>query len=222
MKNLIDKLLAGTLVLLIAFLGILVHDALALRKRHAPKPPYPLTAEKATGIVRLLNGRHTTCTGSVVNDTTVITAGHCVAEETMMGIIVNPNPIEVRANDNIPRGTYGRVHSVSTQLDTAVIHGNFKPYAKFDVIDDIGTIQGMRNSNTRLLACGYPLGGDLYCTIVTYKDLINFQYLVKGQLLPGMSGGPVIAPDGSIIGINDAVTGNTSVISPTFNIKRGF
>lgn len=183
---------------------------------------YTLPTTGVGGIVRLTNQGRTYCTGSVVNNTTVITAAHCVATDSPIGIIINTGPIEVRSDDNRPHNTFGKVRSLSMQLDQAVLHGNFAIYNKLDLIDDVATLQRHRNHEEPLLACGYALGGKLYCNKVTYHDLNNFMWSVDGVLLPGMSGGPVLTPDGSIIGINDAVSGNKSIISPTYNIRGGF
>jgi hypothetical protein len=219
----VDLLLDITLCLLIGYLGVLVYDFahLAQRMKRAPAA-FELTPQNSTGIVRILRGKETICTGTVVDDKTVITAGHCVAMETPFGMIINPDPIEVRANDNVPRRTFGKIHTISPQMDSAVLHGNFRPYSKFQLIDNIAVLSSLRDKTKKFLACGYPLSGDLYCTVVTYEDLFNFMWSVKGQLLPGMSGGPVLAPNGAIIGINDAVTGNTSIVSPIYNITKGF
>ena len=153
MRKFIDILEYITLGILIVFFIVLMGDLHGLKTRAPVRPvapdSYHVPIVGPYGIVRLTNGGRTFCTGSVVDDTTVITAGHCVAQESPFGIAVNTDPIEIRSNDNVPRGTFGKVHSILPQLDSAVLKGNFKIYSKFKVIDDIGVLQGLRGQNLR-------------------------------------------------------------------------
>lgn len=208
---------------LLIILSLILVDATYVafgRANNVRRPPARVT--RLGGVVRLMTpeGR-TYCSGSVVNDSTVITAAHCVAQESMMGIEINKEPIEVRAEDGIARNTFGKVHYVSPQLDHAVLKGNFQTYNRFPIVDDIEELQRLRKT-TNLISCGYPMGGDLFCTHLNYTGPNFFMWSVNGVLIPGMSGGPVLTPDGRQIAINDAVTENTSVVSPIYNIHTGF
>lgn len=107
------------------------------------------------------------------------------------------------------------------QLDHAVLKGNFEIYNKLNIIDDVKTITDLRNPKTNFVACGFPMGGTLFCTIVNYQGPEFFMWGITGILLPGMSGGPVMTPEGTQIGINDAVSQDHSVISPIYNIHGG-
>jgi hypothetical protein len=185
--------------------------------------PSAASKKKLGGVVRLMTPEgHTYCSGSVVNNTTIITAGHCVLDESPMGVSVKSDPIEVRAEDGIARGTYGRVHYLAPQLDQAVLKGNFRIYTKFNYTDDIGAIDKLRDMKTNFIACGYPMGGSLFCNTLNYVGPAYFMWQMRGLLLPGMSGGPVVTPDGKQIAINDAVTESSSVVSPIYNIHAGF
>ena len=42
-------------------------------------------------------------------------------------------------------------------------------------------------------------------------------WILKGELLPGMSEGPMMMDDGTVIAINDAVENEFSVVVPLFN-----
>ena len=69
------------------------------------------------------------------------------------------------------------------------------------------------NKGVRIYTLGNPL--DLGMTIVegTYNgitdDTMHERILLSGALNPGMSGGPSIIPDGSIVGVNVATAGNS-------------
>jgi len=212
-------------IVLFVVLGLLLVDVtyIAYRvgyRQRSVAAPRPTLLD---GVVRLVTeeGR-TYCSGSVVDDTTVITAGHCVIRQTFEGPALSAAPIEVRADDGVARNTFGKVNYFSPQLDQAVLKGNFSIYKKFKIIDNVAELTALRNRTTDLVACGYPMGGALHCSVLNYLYPDNFMWAVKGVLIPGMSGGPVFMPDGSQIAINDAVSGENSIVSPIYNIHQGF
>jgi len=91
--------------------------------------------------------------------------------------------------------------------DLAILNGDsdYTPYLR---ISDKTLSKGMR-----IYTLGNPL--DLGMTIVegTYngltKDTMNERILLSGALNSGMSGGPSITEDGSVIGVNVATAGNS-------------
>jgi len=187
--------------------------------------PLPLIAKGLPGvgsIVRLVDSNRTFCSGTVVNDNTIVTAGHCVIEETPLGLALKSTPIEIRAFDNVPRKTFGKVRALSVQMDSAILKGNFQVYEPRDIISDVKTLNEKRDTKAIYVACGYPLDGKLYCTGVHYKNLNDFMWSVDGLLLPGMSGGPVLDENGAVIAINHAVEREHSIVSPTYNIDKEF
>lgn len=204
-----------------AILGAYIGDAIGIYWTNHKSVAKPSIKIPPADVVRLVlpDGR-TFCSGSVVSNTIAITAGHCVTEETPFGVAVNPNPIEIRGSDNISRKTFGNVIYVVPQLDFALLRGNFDVYTKFKMIDDVQSILDVRDGKP-FFSCGYPLGGDLFCTKLKYKSTEMFMWSVEGVLIPGMSGGPVMTQDGHQFGINDAVDGDHAVISPIYNIMRG-
>lgn len=171
-------------------------------------------------IVRLVapNGR-TYCTGTVINPTTVVTASHCIMmQDPVFGMpFANPDPIGIRANDNVDRNTTARVYAIQVQLDHAVLKGNFPGFQYAMYITDIAEINRTYKRNHSYKACGYPLGGSLYCTELTYKELAVFMWAMNGQVIPGMSGGPVFYGD-TFLAINVSMDNDHAIISPIYNL----
>lgn len=183
----------------------------------APAPTRTPAAVKLFSIVRLVGEDGLTyCSGTVINDHTIITAAHCVAGG-MMGM--NTDPIEIRANDNVPRQVYGRAFYATGQLDQALINGNFKKFQPRPYVTGPDRLTAIRNTpGVQFVSCGYPMHGDLYCTATVYSHPIGFMWAVSGVLLPGMSGGPTMLPDGTVVAVNVAVENEMSVVSPIYNL----
>ena len=173
---------------------------------------------KLSPVVRLTNkaGR-TYCSGVVVSPHTVITALHCVLEDVMLGMPIWRDEIYIRGVDGTGDGVLATVSSSQPQLDEATVTGDFSTYESRKVITSIPKLIDQAQSGAVFISCGYPLGGSLYCGRLTYVGRINFMWLMKGTLLPGMSGGPTMLEDGTVIAINDAVQDDFSIISPTWN-----
>jgi hypothetical protein len=173
--------------------------------------------------VRLTRDGKTFCSGIIINDTTMITAAHCVVAMTPMGAFLLEEYVDIRASDNVERGTMAKIQSVSTQLDRATLKGDFKAFKHNRVLSDPEDNAKIRIPGTRMISCGYPMGTELYCATMTYVTEDGFQMRTKnvgtGLLIPGMSGGPTMLPDGTVVGVNSAVEGENSLISPTYNME---
>jgi V8-like Glu-specific endopeptidase len=174
---------------------------------------------KLSPVVRLTNpDGKTFCSGVVVSPHTVITAAHCVLEAIIFGMPLYHDGMQVRDTQADSPGIPVTVKYLSTQLDQATLDGDFSSFEPRNVITDIATLVEIAKQNTIFTSCGYPLGGNLYCSKYTYIGKINFMWLGKGELLPGMSGGPTMMDDGTVIAINDAVEDEFSIVTPVFNV----
>jgi hypothetical protein len=194
-----------------------------LAYRHFYKPliaaTYSTDANKLSPVVRLVtpDGR-TYCTGIVVSNNTIFTAGHCVVQkDPFLGAVQVIKHINIRAHDNLDRKIIGTTIYLSPQMDQAVLTGDFSMFQARPAITDIATLVASVTPGVTLTSCGYPLGGDIYCSKTVYLGRTNFMWLVRGILLPSMSGGPTMLEDGRVVAINDAVEDEFSVVSPLFN-----
>jgi V8-like Glu-specific endopeptidase len=179
-------------------------------------------SDKLGSIVRLVHEGRTFCSGTIVNETTIITAAHCVLMQTPLGSFINDEPIEIRVNDNLPLGVFAKPYAARVQLDQALIYGDFHAFAPRKILTDIGKLNKYADKGTYMKACGYPLGGDLYCSTLYFDELYDFMWSVNGLLLPGMSGGPVMLRDGTVVAVNVAVEKDKTIISPIYNIDTAF
>jgi hypothetical protein len=188
------------------------------------RPSVSAASHKYGYIVRLVNENgNTFCTGSVVNDHTVVTASHC------LGVIV-PNvgiamrgAVEIRnANNDLP-GIFATPYYMQLQLDQGLLRGDFKDFEHAETITNPEDILDMFQHYPKAAykSCGFPLGGDLFCNILIMQERDQFMYKVSGLVLPAMSGGPVTMW-GKLFAINIAVEGPDSVISPIYNLSNHF
>jgi len=187
----------------------------------AKKEPAPEVKKKAEGllpIVRLVKDGRTYCSGVVIDKTTIVTANHCVTIPTVSGIEVNKSLINIRAYDNIDRGTGALVLGTLIRLDRAILKGDFHIFAPANYISDVEKNVSYRNKGQQFVACGYPLGGKLFCTPLTFIQNAGFMMGVHGILIPGMSGGPTMLPDGTVVAINIAVDQDMTYVSPIYNV----
>jgi V8-like Glu-specific endopeptidase len=187
------------------------------------KSSQPNISVRLSPIVRLMSNGETFCSGVVIRKDIILTAAHCVAETSPLGNKhVNTGSIEIRGEDNKPVNTFGRVVSLRPKTDQAIITGSFILFEPRNTVYSVEELVKLQQKGNKFVACGYPLGGDLFCQSVFFDNNNGFMWAVKGVLLPGMSGGPVFSDAGLVIAINDSVNGELSMISPTWNVDTMF
>lgn len=176
--------------------------------------------KKYGSIVRIVRDGDTTCSGTVVSDHVVITAAHCILTVTPFGSFLELNGVEIRDQSNVPTDIMAHVVYATPQMDQAILVGDFTNFEHRSIITGFKPLTEIGSDGQKLVSCGYPLHGDLVCTPLVFKHKENFFWAVEGSLYPGMSGGPVMLPDGTVVAVNTAVEGQLSIVSPIYNLTR--
>lgn len=207
------------IVLAYLVVGILICARMYMHT--SPNKLMRLIHRKLNPIVRLVdhNSGLTFCSGTVISDKIIVTAGHCVVEMTAFGSYgLKADLIDIRTNENYNINVTAKAVYATPQLDHGLLVGNFVMFDHQPYLSNIQEILSTRKDNLPYTSCGYPLFGELHCTLWYYKGLNDFMWKGSGVLLPGMSGGPVMTKDGVVIGINSQVTDELSIITPIYNI----
>jgi hypothetical protein len=197
----------------LSYKAVLAHSELLQAEQEAEISP---EANKYV-VVRLVTNGETFCSGVVATDYVLITAGHCVIG-AMTEMMMNKQ-IEVRLADNYPTRIYVQPGTASQQMDTGTLLGNLKTFPHMPIATNPYYLFDRVQKAPYLISCGFPMGAELYCKRLTYVGPIEFNWLTLGQLIPGMSGGPVMLPDGTVIAVNSAVDGDHSRIAPLIGVS---
>ncbi len=202
MSKKISLSLFAAIFLALAGFGLLIPQLLHMFK--------PASKPLLGSIVRLVSDDGMTfCSGTVIKNDIILTAAHCVR---------GYGPIEIRARDNVNRGTLAQPIMGTPQLDQAILRGDFTIFETRPFISEPGKLLDKAKKNTRYISCGYPFNGDLFCNETIFQRYDNFAWAMDGMLIPGMSGGPTMTTSGIVVGVNVAVDRELSMITPIYNI----
>lgn len=197
---------------------VLVND---MRPEKTPKyNPYRKLPDTGIHYLVRLHDRETGrffCSGSVISDRYILTAAHCI-----VGRSTTVSDIEVRTDKGDKIQLYAMLSKASGQADLALLSGHFEKFSHVSVVADTRDLIVTYNTPGRfIVACGFPYGGNPFCTQFVYDHPYAFAMEGRGFLYPGMSGGPVIdGLTGHLIGVNTAAGDNFILVSPTIELFK--
>jgi hypothetical protein len=156
----------------------------------------PYTEES---VVRLgKSGKKPFCSAFVIAKNYALTASHCLVDRS--GAMKNENLLLITSKHTI---FVARPVGVNTRVDIGYLTGDFGSIRPLPV--DLSFVPGMKK--VRAVACGYPQAGVVpHCVPVSNLQPTADYMEGYSQLIPGMSGGPLIGVTSSgqkiAIGIN--------------------
>lgn len=158
------------------------------------------------------------CSGSVIAKNYIVTAGHCLYGRNRYkpSIMIK----DMQGEDTKVVGTAAYYEG---RTDRGLITGDFSEFNAL-MVSFLPSVEltAYMQQDKMILACGFPYGGDFFCSSFMNREQYVFQLLGKGFLYPGMSGGPVMDPQsGFMIGVNSAVLENGIIISPLVELLAG-
>lgn len=204
------------MILLVAMTMVLISFGMLFHYEGVKKEN--VRAKGLNPIVRLVHKGRTFCSGFVIDKNTIVTAGHCLMVDMGLFSTLDSDPIEIRTVEDRPTGIVGKPYLVMMQIDRGILKGNFSMFDPIKYSGDVKLSVKIRVPGNTYVACGYPLGGGFFCNTVVYIRDEGFCLAVKGVIIPGMSGGPVMLEDGTVVAINDAVGQDYSVVCPIYNV----
>ncbi len=162
-------------------------------------------------IIRLERQDGVLCSGVVIDTQYALTAAHCVTGD--WGLMYK-KPIDILDQFGVFTDTKAIAVALDTDRDIALIKANFEAFQSMPLFEET-TI------TNPVLSCGFPGGGNMYCSMFNIIGSSLFQLKATGgQLYPGQSGGPVIdLTTKSVIGVNSAVTKDYILFAPTMGIR---
>ncbi len=177
------------------------------------KPDSTHYAEKNPALIHLELSNHNSCTAFVIDNNYAVTAAHCLSRGPKQNKIQNLSRTLEKA---VPVKTVG----FNERVDYGLIMGDFSAF-NHALIAPENALGRVSNQNV-FLTCGFPEGQTrALCTEFQSFGPSNFMIVGRGEVYPGMSGGPaVFEATGLVIGVVVAAAGgegmplDTVIVAP--------
>lgn len=163
-------------------------------------------------LIRLEIGGDTFCSGVVIDGEYALTAAHCVTN--MFGKLTN-DKILVQDEFEMPiSGIEAEAVALDKLRDIALIKGNFIKFQTMQL--DYYTGKPTLMLDLAVVACGFPSGGNRFCSIGVVIGNETFKIRTRGGMVyKGMSGGPVVdLMTERVIGVNSAAYSDGEIVAP--------
>jgi V8-like Glu-specific endopeptidase len=196
------KLIVGLLTLSVILTSMFVFESIARQTKKNVQPDL-------MSIVRLHDSDSGDyfCSGTVISDTVVLTAGHCLSDRRQ---------VEVRSQDIEYKSALALVYSAYSQPDLGILVGDFRDYKKSEVQSNAVDIHKAFMKRPHLMNCGFAYGSKISCFQFDQTGKDTFAYVSSDSaVFPGMSGGPVFDLEtGKIVAVNLGAKESYSVFTP--------
>lgn len=173
---------------------------------------------KHSALIRLSRDGYFFCSGVVIDGTYALTATHCLT--STLGFMEKED-VEIDNDIGMNTGVMAKPVAIDKLRDIALIKGNFVDFQSVPV-DFSGSTQ--QAFGGYLLSCGFPSGGQRYCSLLIADGNYNFQVTAHGGIIyKGMSGGPIVdLKSKMVMGVNSAVNGEKIIIAPVVGAAEIF
>ena len=226
--NFLIKVLTVVIVLVVSKVVYTKYDTLTTQEYSTYKisdlPAYSVNQNfepnEGASLVSLRNSKgQIFCSGAVISDDYVLTAGHCLMNHD--SFIPGISTEEITIVDAFDRiiSTGAAAAALNQRADVGLVKGNFKQFTKSRIM-----LQAMMLAQFigAAVNCGFPRGEGAACFVTGQFTTHGDALLAPGLMFFGMSGGPVynIVTE-TIFAVNTAVSDGI-IVSPIVGLFAMF